>query len=219
MKSLGTYTWNEPLAEKISDAMRWCYSDKVASHCFQNAYANVLLGKEISKLLEIGIFTSETGRTSLHGWAKVFLGAQIFGGDIQSDRLFNEGRIKTCYVDQSDSSSLTALKSEFGDDFDVIIDDASNVYSLTVNTFEALFPALKAGGIYVIENCQPEHEENREDKQTVAALEAYLSSNNYDFDTFETAVDKRVASIDESTQIPTFENAPGDHCLIVVYKK
>jgi predicted O-methyltransferase YrrM len=57
-------------------------------------------------------------------------------------------------VDQSDRSRLAAIADEqFGDDpLDLVIDDASHRLDETRASFEVLFPRLRAGGAYVIED-------------------------------------------------------------------
>ncbi|MGZ4727705.1 MAG: class I SAM-dependent methyltransferase [Acidimicrobiales bacterium] len=63
--------------------------------------------------------------------------------------------VRTHYgVDQSDQAALAAIvTAEFGDGrLDLVIDDASHLYHPTVASFEVLFPRLRTGGLYVIED-------------------------------------------------------------------
>jgi predicted O-methyltransferase YrrM len=57
-------------------------------------------------------------------------------------------------VDQADRDQLRAIVSaEFGDDpIDLVIDDASHRYAATLASFETLFPMMRPGGLYVIED-------------------------------------------------------------------
>jgi len=57
-------------------------------------------------------------------------------------------------VDQSDGPRLDAiLEAELGDErLDLVVDDASHAYPETRATFESLFPRLRPGGRYVIED-------------------------------------------------------------------
>jgi hypothetical protein len=57
-------------------------------------------------------------------------------------------------VDQGDATRLCNIVSaEFGDvPLDLVFDDASHVYGPTLSSFETLFPRLRAGGVYVIED-------------------------------------------------------------------
>jgi predicted O-methyltransferase YrrM len=57
-------------------------------------------------------------------------------------------------VDQADRARLTEIvEHEFGDEpLDVVVDDASHLYGPSVTSFELLFPRLRPGGAYVIED-------------------------------------------------------------------
>ncbi|MGH7365179.1 MAG: class I SAM-dependent methyltransferase [Candidatus Rokuibacteriota bacterium] len=56
-------------------------------------------------------------------------------------------------VDQLDQGRLRALvESAFEGPLDLVIDDASHLYAPTRASFEALFPLLRPGGLYVIED-------------------------------------------------------------------
>jgi SAM-dependent methyltransferase len=57
-------------------------------------------------------------------------------------------------VDQADRAALRAIVDEDlrGEALDLVIDDASHEYHPTVASFEELFPRLRPGGLYVIED-------------------------------------------------------------------
>ena len=63
-------------------------------------------------------------------------------------------RVKTYWgVNQGDVERLRSIvKGEFSEPLDLIIDDASHTYELTKSSFEALFPLLRPGGLYIIED-------------------------------------------------------------------
>ena len=52
---------------------------------------------------------------------------------------------------QSDPTFIKTLADEFGP-FDLIVDDASHLSSLTIKSWELLYPHLKSGGLYVVED-------------------------------------------------------------------
>ena len=52
---------------------------------------------------------------------------------------------------QGDSVFLAELHDRYGD-FDIVVDDASHVSDLTVRSFEILYPWLKSGGFYAVED-------------------------------------------------------------------
>lgn len=62
-------------------------------------------------------------------------------------------------VDQSDRASLvTILAAELGDrPIDLVIDDASHRFHETRSSFETLFPRLRPGGKFVIEDWNGDH--------------------------------------------------------------
>jgi hypothetical protein len=65
-----------------------------------------------------------------------------------------EGRIATYWdVNQADAARLRAIAgTEFDGPLDLVLDDASHMYAPTKASFEALFPLLRPGGLYVIED-------------------------------------------------------------------
>lgn len=64
------------------------------------------------------------------------------------------GRIATYWAtDQADAPRLRAIATqEFEGPLDLVIDDASHMYAQTKISFETLFPLLRPGGLYVIED-------------------------------------------------------------------
>lgn len=64
------------------------------------------------------------------------------------------GNIATYWgVDQRDSAQLRAIAArEFSGPLDLVIDDASHRYAATKASFAALFPLLRPGGLYIIED-------------------------------------------------------------------
>jgi hypothetical protein len=63
-------------------------------------------------------------------------------------------RIATCWgVDQADAARIQAIvRKEFDGPLDLILDDASHMYGPTKASFETLFPLLRPGGLYIIED-------------------------------------------------------------------
>ncbi len=62
-------------------------------------------------------------------------------------------------VNQADRARLAQIVGEqFGDDpLDLVIDDASHLLAETTSSFETLFPYLRPGGVYVIEDWNSAH--------------------------------------------------------------
>jgi predicted O-methyltransferase YrrM len=63
-------------------------------------------------------------------------------------------------VDQADGDRVREIMAtEFGDEpIDLVVDDASHRYTATLASFEALFPWLRPGGVFVIEDWAGLHE-------------------------------------------------------------
>ena len=55
-------------------------------------------------------------------------------------------------VDQSNPEQMNRFMAQVGGDFDIIIDDGSHIVAHQIISFKTLFPYLKSGGIYVIED-------------------------------------------------------------------
>jgi len=64
-----------------------------------------------------------------------------------------EGRFVHFSTSQSDRETLGRIvRDELSDELDLVVDDASHTYEQTKASFEILFPLLRPGGIYVIED-------------------------------------------------------------------
>jgi len=103
------------------------------------------------RLLEIGI---DKGY-SLKMWYDYFPNAHIFGYDIRVRRMvkrFDNPRFTTFKGDQSNRGDLSKLISMSGGDFDIIIDDGSHISAHIEISLGFLFPYLKGGGRYIIED-------------------------------------------------------------------
>ncbi len=63
-------------------------------------------------------------------------------------------RVRTFWeVNQEDTARLRSIvATEFQGPLDFVIDDASHMYQSTKASFEALFPCLRQGGVYIIED-------------------------------------------------------------------
>ena len=216
MKLAGTYEYDETLAARMHEALTASYSDKASFHEYHKVYAHVMGDMEINNFLEIGLFLNDLQHTDLTAWASLYPEANIYGGDVKTSQLFDRDNIKMHYADQSDSESLAALKEAFLVEFDVILDDASHMYGPTINAFVNLFPAVKSGGVYMIEDCQSDHPDSNGWQQTVPALTQYLSENGYEYEVFQSRVPekKRNPETGEATE----EDAAHDDYVICVYK-
>jgi len=101
------------------------------------------------KMLEIGVRDGCSHRM----WREYFPNATIYGIDIDPRCKQTESdRIRIFIGSQSDPVTVNAAVNHAGGQFDLILDDGSHVNELTLKSFDLLFPALKAGGLYIIED-------------------------------------------------------------------
>jgi len=105
------------------------------------------LRQEKLKVLEIGI---QNGY-SLKTWKQYFPFAEIFGIDIVDCKHMDEERIKTLKGSQTDITFLNEINTTYGP-FDIIIDDGSHFSTDMTISFNTLFPQLKSGGLYIVED-------------------------------------------------------------------
>ena len=109
------------------------------------------------RLLEIGVGgydDPEIGGESLRMWKRYFPFGRIYALDIYDKSLQEESRIKIFRGSQVDKEFLNHVINEIKYPLDIIIDDGSHINEHVVNTFIHLFPQLRDGGIYVVEDTQ-----------------------------------------------------------------
>ena len=92
-------------------------------------------------------------------WKKYFPLAKIYAIDIYDKSTLEENRIKIFKGSQTDEKFLEGVIEQTGY-LDIVIDDGSHVNADVIKTFKLLFPALKDGGIYVIEDTQTSYWES-----------------------------------------------------------
>ncbi len=124
-------------------------TDKV-SHGFCAFYDRHLRAqrKRIAKILEIGIF----GGSSLYMWRDYFPNAVIHGMDLGPVELDSADRITTYVGDQEDRATLQSVIDSAGTDFDLIIDDGGHTMGQQQASLGYLFPHVRPGGYYVVED-------------------------------------------------------------------
>ncbi|SER18100.1 Methyltransferase domain-containing protein [Lentzea xinjiangensis] len=113
------------------------------------------LRTEAVRVLEIGIGgyrDPDRGGGSLRMWQRYFPRGLVLGLDIAQKNVTGP-RIATVQGDQSDAAFLDRLGRERGP-FDVVIDDGSHLNDHVRTSFHALFPHVRPGGLYVVEDLQ-----------------------------------------------------------------
>jgi len=98
-------------------------------------------------LIEIGV----AGGASLAAWEQYFDRATLVGIDINPEaNRFGQGRVFIRIGSQDDAGFLHGVAAAFPPT--IIIDDGSHIAHQMIAAFEALFPALLPGGVYVFED-------------------------------------------------------------------
>lgn len=115
-------------------------------------YFNELQHKPL-KFLEIGFLIGGSARM----WDAYFSQAQLHFIDV-SEELFQKygyGLSNRCHLhiaDQSNADDLLQFIEKVGGEFDIIIDDGGHKMHQQITSFKTLFPFVKSGGLYIIED-------------------------------------------------------------------
>ena len=139
--SRGTSTEDEFVIVKSDDAM---------------AFYQGLKSAKPKNIMEIGMY--EGG--SLVWLDKLFKPKRIVGLDMRKDPILalenyrqSNPQVVTYYQRSQDKpGTLMAARQNFPDGIDLVVDDASHHYDKSRATFLMLFPLVRTGGQYVIEN-------------------------------------------------------------------
>ena len=113
-------------------------------------------------LLEIGVGGYKNplgGGHSLRMWKKYFPFGRIFSLDIYDKSSLQENRIKIFKGSQIDKDFLEGVSDYIGE-IDIIIDDGSHINEHVIKSFNILFPKLKDGGVYIVEDTQTSYWED-----------------------------------------------------------
>lgn len=148
------------------DALAWFFgTDKGRrQHCYTPHYGRHLGNRRrlVRSVLEIGVGGDdrlESGGESLRMWRSYFPNAHVYGIDIYEKRFSPDGRITVLQGDQSDTSFLARVSDAYGP-FDLIVDDGSHLGPDQIASFGALFPTVRPGGLYVIEDLETSYWED-----------------------------------------------------------
>ncbi len=101
------------------------------------------------KMLEIGIYKG----CGVKLWENYLPHAELHFMDISFDKVeYFSNRSRYYLADQGKWEDLQRVIAESGGKFDVIIDDGGHTMQQQITSFKALFPHLKKGGLYIIED-------------------------------------------------------------------
>ncbi len=127
-------------------------TDKESRHQYGAQYDFVFskaFRDSVQTVLELGVHQGG----SLRLWEEYFPNASIVGVDINPDATeYASERSTVVIADQADKDALDEALED--GTFDVIIDDASHVFTKTRASYEILWGRVKNGGWYVIEDLE-----------------------------------------------------------------
>jgi len=135
-------------------------TDKAYRHGYTTTYESLFRGirKNKVKLLEIGAGDSGASHKM---WKDYFTMGEVFCMDLfhletqntLQNELENYG-VNTYKGNQLSRHDLDDLVDGFGSDFDIIIDDGAHLWDAIQLSLGLLFPVLKSGGFYIVEDCR-----------------------------------------------------------------
>ncbi|MEO8590826.1 MAG: class I SAM-dependent methyltransferase [Flavobacteriales bacterium] len=159
------------IRDDLTALARFYKTDKWGRHFYTPHYQHHFapFRDQPINLLEIGVGGYEHprhGGHSLRMWKRYFPKGRIISFDLYDKSFLEEPRIRIHQGSQVDLPFLDRVIAECGSP-DLIIDDGSHINAHVIATFNHLFPVLKDGGYYVIEDTQtsywPDHDGDSND--------------------------------------------------------
>lgn len=136
-------------------------SDKGTIHANAHGYAShyepvfAPIRNEPVRLLEIGVGSG----SSIQAWLDYFQKATVFGVDLSHDTNpwdTADSRADPRYVfvpgNQASQEFWDKFMAEYGPGWDIIVDDGGHYADQVITSFNCLWPHLKGGGTYCIED-------------------------------------------------------------------
>lgn len=143
------------------------------------------------RMLEMGLFIGgpEHGHSadretkdlpSIRMWLEFFSKAHITGLDVSDFSWFSHPRFNFIRCDMDKRDNIAAAMADQAP-FDIVIDDASHASHHQQFAFLEIFPRLKSGGLYIIEDLrwQPETYERADFPKTAGLFQTYLNDRAF----------------------------------------
>lgn len=138
-------------AQSLAELCKTHKTDKCTSdHNYVELYEKLFspVRNQVKRVLEIGVWRGD----SLRMWEEYFPSARIFGIDINDSSRYNTDRIITVIADQANREQLGKFVETHRSDFDIVIDDGGHTMEQQQTSFGFLFPHVRSGGIYIVED-------------------------------------------------------------------
>lgn len=131
-------------------------------------------------IIEIGVNDTRFPGGCLKFWDMIFNQMEYYGFDIVdcSNLTYNTDKIKIFRGDQNNKNNLLEFVYKFNlpNIIDFIIDDGSHYSEHILTSFETLYPFIKDGGIYFIEDL---HAGWAERDKTLIEIDKIIEKNNF----------------------------------------
>lgn len=117
---------------------------------------------------------------SIRMWLAYFQKAHITGLDISDFSWFKDDRFSFVRCDMDTRSSIEQATADLPT-MDIILDDASHASHHQQNAFLTLFPKLRSGGLYIIEDLrwQPQAYEKEAITKTAALFQSFQQTREF----------------------------------------
>lgn len=129
-------------------------TDKITHHKYHEIYPTYIekFYQKNGGMIEIGL-EPKNGKASLNMWLDLFPNMHIYGLDRGTPNEFKD-RYTILQCDQSDLIQLNKCIDKVNHPIYFINDDGSHIPEHQLLTFNALFPLLEVGGVYIIEDIE-----------------------------------------------------------------
>ena len=194
-------------------------NNKITAHGYANIYEDLLKSQKNRslKILEIGSFYGNASAALFF----YFRNSLIYSADINPDMYKYKGsRLINYFVNSSSRESITKNILNQNVEFDIIIEDASHMLKDQIISLFMLFPKIKKGGMFIIEEIDfPEKREEMRIGQNMPDLKTILKKIqlNEDFDSEYINKNEKEYLISNVGSISFFKGNLNE--LVVVVKK
>lgn len=191
---------------------------KIKAHGYAKIYENVFVDLKNASIniLELGSFYGNAAAALYFYFDKAY----IYSGDIYPDLFkYKSNRIKNFYVDSSSRNSLSNNLLSKQNNFDIIIEDASHMLKDQILSLFMLFPLLKSGGLFIVEELDfPETRDDMKINQRKPDLKQILKNilNNLDFNSIYISYEEKKYFLENFLSI---EIKKGNFNEIAIIKK
>lgn len=130
--------------EKYMDAEGW--GDKGTLHSYIEIYEKEMNKTDGINILEIGV---QRGH-SIRMWQDYFTNSNVYGIDVTLSNVIYDGLHNVFICDATDKEQIDLTFDDIM--FDYVVDDGSHLIDHQIKSFDILWPRIKPGGKYFIED-------------------------------------------------------------------